>query len=68
MPGDALEPRGNGVSTHCFVNADHVGNLVNHRSQTGILILVNRAPIIFEERVIHAAPSRRTDLSPPVTR
>ena len=47
FPGDALEPHGNVVSTHCFVDADHVGNLVTHHSQTGILIFVNRAPIIW---------------------
>jgi hypothetical protein len=35
------------VSTHCFVDADHAGNLVTRRSQSGILIFVNRAPIIW---------------------
>ena len=35
------------MSTHCFVDADHAGNLVTRRSQTGILIFVNRAPIIW---------------------
>ena len=47
IPGDAPEPRGNVVSTHCFVDADHAGNRVTRRSQTGILIFVNRAPIIW---------------------
>jgi hypothetical protein len=47
IPGDAPEPRGNVVSTHCFVDADHAGNLVTRRSQTGILLFVNRAPIIW---------------------
>ena len=45
-PGDAPEARGNVVSTHCFVNADHAGNRVTRRSQTGILLFVNRAPIV----------------------
>jgi hypothetical protein len=35
------------VSTHCFVDADHAGNLITRRSQTGILLFVNRAPIIW---------------------
>ena len=35
------------MSTHCFVDVDHAGNLVTHCSQTGILIFVNRAPIIW---------------------
>jgi hypothetical protein len=47
IPGDAPEPRGNVVSTHCFVDADHVGNIVTRRSQSSILLFVNRAPIIW---------------------
>lgn len=47
IPGDAPEPRGNMVTTHCFVDADHAGNRLTRRSQTGILIFVNRAPIIW---------------------
>ena len=45
IPGNAPEPRGNVVSTHCFVDADHAGNRVTRRSQTGILLFCNRAPI-----------------------
>jgi len=40
-------PHGNVVATHCFVDADHAGNLVTRRSQSGILLFVNRAPIIW---------------------
>ena len=47
IPGDAPEPRGNVVSTHCFVDADHAGNRVTRRSQSGILLFVNRAPVIW---------------------
>ena len=47
IPGDAPEPRGNVVSTHCFVDADHAGNRVTRRSQSGILLFVNRAPAIW---------------------
>ena len=47
VPGDAPEPRGNIVSTHCFVDADHAGNRITRRSQTGILIFCNRAPILW---------------------
>ena len=35
------------MSIHCFIDADHVGNHVTCRSQSGILIFVNRAPIIW---------------------
>ena len=43
-------PRGNGVTTHCFEDADLSGNTVNRRSQTTFLILVNRAPIIWHSK------------------
>ena len=44
--GDMPPPRGNGVTTHFFEDADLADNTVTRRSQTGILIFVNRAPII----------------------
>jgi hypothetical protein len=48
IPRDAPKPHSNVVSTHCFVDADHMGNHITRRSQTGmILIFINRAPIIF---------------------
>ena len=47
IPTDAPKPHGNVVSTHCFVDADHAGNHITRRSQTGILIFINRAPIIW---------------------
>ena len=40
-------PRGRLVSTHCFVDSDHAGDKVTRRSQTGILIFLNPAPIIW---------------------
>ena len=47
IPGDIPTLRGNYASTHCFVDADLAGNSVHRRIQTGILIFVNRAPIIW---------------------
>ena len=35
------------VLTHCFVDSDHAGDKVTRQSQTGILIFVNRAPILW---------------------
>ena len=40
-------PRGNPMSTHCFVDASHGSDMSTRRSQTGILIFCNRAPIIW---------------------
>ena len=47
IPGDMPKPRGNAMSTHCFVDASHGSDRANRRSQTGILIFCNRAPIIW---------------------
>jgi hypothetical protein len=40
-------PRGNAATTHCSVDADLAGNTVTRRSQTIILIFVNRVPVIW---------------------
>ena len=32
---------------HCFVDLEHAGNTVTRRSQTGLLLFVNRAPIVW---------------------
>jgi len=47
IPPNAPEPLGNPVQINCFVDADHAGNRVTRRSQTGVLIFINRAPIIW---------------------
>ena len=47
VPHDAPEPRGAPVTTTCFVDADHAGCLRTRRSHTGVLIFVNRAPILW---------------------
>ena len=47
IPTNAPGPRGRPVQINCFVDADHAGNLVTRRSQTGILIYLNMAPIFW---------------------
>jgi hypothetical protein len=47
IPTNAQPPRGCAVQINCFVDADHAGNRVTRCSQTGILIFLNRAPIIW---------------------
>jgi hypothetical protein len=46
-PTNAPPPRGKSVSTHCFVDANLAGDITIRRSQTGILIFVNRAPVLW---------------------
>ena len=47
IPPNAPRPRGQAVSTHCFVDANLAGNSVTRRSQMGILLFVNKAPILW---------------------
>ena len=45
IPSNMPRPRGLSMSISVFVDANHAGNVSNRRSQTGILIFCNKAPI-----------------------
>ena len=45
IPQDRPDERGLPVTVSVFVDADHAGNKVDRRSQTGVLMFINRAPI-----------------------
>ena len=45
IPPNMPEPRGREVITTCFVDANHAGNVVDRRSQSGVLIFLNKAPV-----------------------
>ena len=47
LPPNAPEARGNPVQINCFVDSDHAGDRLTRRSQTGIIIYCNSAPIIW---------------------
>jgi hypothetical protein len=47
LPPNAPKPRGHPVQINGFVDADHAGNCITHRSHTGILLYLNCAPIIW---------------------
>jgi hypothetical protein len=47
IPSNMPAPRGKHMTTHCFVDANHAGDTETRRSQTGILLFCNRAPIIW---------------------
>ena len=47
IPSNAPEPRGGSVVTTCFVDADHAGCKLTRRSHSGVILFVNRAPIIW---------------------
>jgi hypothetical protein len=47
VPPGAPECRGKTLTMTCYVDADHAGCHTTCRSQSGILIFVNRAPILW---------------------
>ena len=47
VPSDMPPPRGRAVLMHCFVDSDHTGDKVTRRSHTGLLLFVNRAPVVW---------------------
>jgi hypothetical protein len=47
IPENMPEPRGKPVMMTCFVDADHAGCQVTRRSHTGVILYINRAPIIW---------------------
>jgi hypothetical protein len=47
IPPNMPQPRGKSVIVSCYVDADHAGCRVTRRSHTGVLILVNRSPILW---------------------
>jgi hypothetical protein len=61
IPENMPTDRGNLMSTHCFVDANHAGDTETRRSQTGILLFCNRAPTIwFSKRQNSVEASRGT--------
>jgi hypothetical protein len=47
IPANAPESLGKEVHMYCFCDADHAGDRLTRRSQTGIIIFLNRAPILW---------------------
>jgi hypothetical protein len=47
IPANAPKPKGRPAQITCFVDADHGGDNVTRRSRTGVLIMLNKAPIMW---------------------
>ena len=47
IPPDMPEPRGRAIQQTVFVDASHAANVVTRQSRTGVLIFLNRAPILW---------------------
>jgi len=50
IPGDAPEALGKPIQQTMFVDASHAANLVTRQSRTGVLIFLNRAPIVWHSK------------------
>ena len=46
-PHNMPEARGEEIDINVFVDADHAGNRVTRRSHTGIILMVNMAPVLW---------------------
>ena len=51
LPSNAPPPRGNSVQINCFVDSDHAGDCLTCRSQTGIILYCNSAPISWYSKL-----------------
>ena len=47
IPTNIPEPRGHGMITRCFVDADHAADTVSRKSRTGFIAYVNMAPVFW---------------------
>jgi hypothetical protein len=50
IPPNLPEARGNYVYTHCFVDANHAAYKSTRKSQTGILMFLNKAPVNWHSK------------------
>lgn len=50
IPHNMPEPRGKSVVVSCFVDASHANCMMTRRSHTGIIFMVNKAPIMWYSR------------------
>jgi hypothetical protein len=59
IPSNAPEPQGKEVHMYCFCDADHAGDKLMRHSQTGIIIFLNRAPIVWYSKKQNTIDSSR---------
>ena len=50
VPSDMPPPRGCAVSTHYFIDSEHATDKVTRISQTGLLLFVNHAPVVWNSK------------------
>ena len=50
IPPNTPKPLGKPVQMTCYVDSDHTGDLVTRRSRSGVLLFLNRAPIMWQSK------------------
>ena len=50
LPSNMTDPRGLGMTMRVYVDSDHAGDTVTHRSRTGFIIFLNSAPIYWSSK------------------
>lgn len=59
LPLDMPEPLGKPLQQTMFVDASHAANVVTRQSRTGVLIFLNRAPILWYSKKQHSIETSR---------
>jgi hypothetical protein len=62
IPTNMPEARGKPVQMICFVDADHAGDQVTRRSRTGVLLYLNRSPILWYSKKQGSVETFRSEL------
>ena len=50
IPLNAPKPLGMAMQMTCYINSDHAGDIVMRWSRTGILLFLNRSPIMWQSK------------------
>ena len=50
IPPNAPKPLGKEMQMTSYIDTDHVGDIVMRRSRTGILLFLNRSPIMWQSK------------------
>jgi hypothetical protein len=50
VPTNDPKPCGRPVQISCFVDSDYANDKITHRSRSGVLIFVNKAPIVWHSK------------------
>ena len=47
LPPNMPEPRGQGFTIHVYIDADHAGDTITHRSRSDFVVFLNSTPVYW---------------------